>query len=187
MRAEIRKLHQRLQTTTVYVTHDQIEAMTMADRIVVMQSGYIEQTGTPLEVYDKPRNTFVAGFIGSPSMNMLDAVIRSGNGVLNADLGNGSGSVSLPLGNQAELQDGQEVTIGIRPEHLVPGKDGMVGEVAVVEPTGSETHVVARALGRDVTAVLRERLDFRPGEEIRLRADASDIHLFDRKGGERLG
>ena len=187
MRAEIRKLHQRLQTTTVYVTHDQIEAMTMADRIVVMQSGYIEQTGTPLEVYDKPRNTFVAGFIGSPSMNMLDAVIRSGNGKLRAELGNGSGLVSLPLGDRTELPDGQEVTIGIRPEHLVPGQDGMVGEVAVVEPTGSETHIVARALGRDVTAVLRERLDVRPGEEIRLRAESSDIHLFDRKGGERLG
>ncbi|MDE2791058.1 MAG: sn-glycerol-3-phosphate ABC transporter ATP-binding protein UgpC [Paracoccaceae bacterium] len=182
MRAEIRELHQRLKTTTVYVTHDQIEAMTMADRIVVMQDGSIEQIGTPLEVYDRPDNTFVAGFIGSPAMNMLDAVIHRRDGQCWADVD----GVRLRVGGSDRPGDGREVTIGIRPEHLYPDSAGLAGQIAVVEPTGAETHVVVRVLGQDMTAVLRERLDVRPGQDIHLSADPSAIHLFDRSDGRRL-
>ncbi len=186
MRAEIRKLHQRLRTTTVYVTHDQIEAMTMADRIVVMQAGQIEQIGSPLEVYDRPDNRFVAGFIGSPSMNLLDAVIRRDNGSTMAEIVNGDSATRLPLTDAPGVQDGDQVTIGVRPEHLRPQGSGISCEVAVVEPTGSETHVVARAFGQDLTAVLHDRVDFKPGQEICLAADPDCIHLFDRASGKRV-
>ena len=182
MRAEIRELHQRLGTTTVYVTHDQIEAMTMADKIVVMQGGRIEQMGTPLEVYDRPANLFVAGFIGSPSMNKLDAVARHENGAIVADVA----GTRVPLDGVA-LQDGQEIVVGIRPEHLFPADTGIAGQIAVVEPTGAETHLVVRLARGEVTAVLRERRDARPGQEIRLGIAPGAAHVFDRKTGVRVG
>ena len=182
MRAEIRELHQRLQTTTVYVTHDQIEAMTMADRIVVMQDGYIEQIGTPLEVYDRPANTFVAGFIGSPAMNLLEARITV-NGVATALVG--ETGFALPAG--LAVAPDQEVTLGIRPEHLAVGDQGLPAEVAVVEPTGAETHIVARQGAGEMTAVLRERTELRAGAPIRLTALPEHIHVFDRQTGARIG
>ena len=182
MRAEIRELHQRLNTTTIYVTHDQIEAMTMADRIVVMQAGIIEQIGTPLEVYDRPDNRFVAEFIGSPSMNMLDATIRRQDQQTLA----GVGDQLLAIDGVDGLADGTEVTIGIRPEHLVPGDSGLPGQISVVEPTGAETHVVARVLGQDLTTILRERRSLKPGQPIMLDADPAAIHVFDRQSGRRI-
>ncbi|WP_425051832.1 ABC transporter ATP-binding protein [Psychromarinibacter sp. S121] len=182
MRTEIRELHQRLKTTTVYVTHDQIEAMTMADRIVVMQGGHIEQIGTPLELYDTPANTFVASFIGSPSMNMLPAVLRQRDGVIMAD----TGATQLRIAGNAHCEDGREVTVGIRPEALSPAAEGLPGEVAVVEPTGAETHLVIRSGGSEVTSVLRERGDYRVGDTINLAADPAAIHLFDKSTGARL-
>jgi len=182
MRTEIRELHQRLKTTTVYVTHDQIEAMTMADRIVVMQGGHVEQIGTPLEVYDRPANTFVAGFIGSPSMNMLDAVIRRRDGAIFAELG----ATLVPVPEGAGREDGRAVTLGIRPEHLEPADEGLAGEIAVVEPTGAETHLVVRADGGELTSVLRQRREYRTGQAIRLAADPAAIHLFDSETGARL-
>jgi multiple sugar transport system ATP-binding protein len=178
MRAEIRELHQRLKTTTVYVTHDQIEAMTMADRIVVMQGGRIEQVGAPLELYDHPANTFVAGFIGSPAMNMLDGVVKGGMVEVQG------ARLPLPLGT--EVADGQEVIYGIRPEHLSVGSSGISGEVAVVEPTGSETHVVLRFGGRDMVAMFRDRVSFRPGDALVLAPEARSVHLFDKGSGVRL-
>jgi multiple sugar transport system ATP-binding protein len=182
MRTEIRELHQRLATTTIYVTHDQIEAMTMADRIVVMQGGHIEQIGAPLEVYDRPANIFVAGFIGSPAMNMLEAVVRHDGGAVWADVA----GTRLPLDTGPE--DGRPVTLGLRPEHLQPADEGLPGRIAVVEPTGAETYVVVRldAGGREVTAVVRDRRPLRPGEPIRLRAERGMAHLFDRTTGRRL-
>jgi multiple sugar transport system ATP-binding protein len=178
MRAEIRELHQRLKTTTVYVTHDQIEAMTMADRIVVMQGGRIEQVGAPLDLYDRPANTFVAGFIGSPAMNMLDGVVKGGMVEVPG--------ARLPLPAGMKVAEGREVIYGIRPEHLSVGSTGIAGDVAVVEPTGSETHVVLRFGGRDVVAMFRDRVPFRPGDALVLVPDAGSVHLFDKGSGVRL-
>jgi multiple sugar transport system ATP-binding protein len=182
MRTEIRELHQRLTTTTVYVTHDQIEAMTMADQIVVMQGGRIEQMGAPLQVYDRPANTFVAGFIGSPAMNMIHGrVVRDGAGhMLDA------GEIRLPLPDPVGAE-GQDVIYGIRPEHLVLGDTGLAGTVSVVEPTGSETHVVLRAGGQEFVALFRERHDLRPGQPLTLQPVTDQVHLFDKSTGARLG
>ncbi|RMH50986.1 MAG: sn-glycerol-3-phosphate ABC transporter ATP-binding protein UgpC [Alphaproteobacteria bacterium] len=182
MRTEIRELHQRLRATTVYVTHDQIEAMTMADKIVVMQGGNIEQVGAPLEVYDRPANTFVAGFIGSPAMNLLTARIRRGDGTPIAEIG----GARLPLPQTDRLREGAEIIVGVRPENLLIGEEGLPGEIAVVEPTGAETHVVVRAAGRELVSVLRERRAFRPGQAVRLAADPAAIHLFDPASGTRI-
>jgi multiple sugar transport system ATP-binding protein len=178
MRTEIRELHQRLKTTTVYVTHDQIEAMTMADQIVVMQAGRIEQVGAPLDLYDRPANTFVAAFIGSPSMNMIHGRI-AGRGVT-------TGSATLPLPADVILPDGHEVIYGIRPEHLTFADKGLKGTVAVVEPTGSEMHVVSRIDGHEVTAVFRERVTVKPGDAITLAPSAQHVHVFDKASGKRL-
>jgi multiple sugar transport system ATP-binding protein len=180
MRTEIRELHQRLSTTTVYVTHDQIEAMTMADKIVVMQGGHIEQIGSPLDVYDRPVSTFVAGFIGSPSMNLMDAVVRHEGGQVFAE----AAGARLPLDQAVEA--GREVTVGLRPEHLQPGDEGMPGQIAVVEPTGAETYLIVRVGTKEMTAVLRERKKMRPGEAIRLRAEPGMVHVFDKATGRRL-
>jgi multiple sugar transport system ATP-binding protein len=183
MRAEIRELHQRLATTTVYVTHDQIEAMTMADKIVVMQAGHIEQIGAPLELYDTPANTFVAGFIGSPSMNFFDGVVSDPDaaGVM-IDID----GVAFPAGPRAGLQPGQRVIFGVRPEHLELAETGIGVQVAVVEPTGSETHVISRLRDREVVAVFRERHALKAGQQITLRPDPEQVHLFDAETGTRI-
>lgn len=178
MRAEIRELHQRLNTTTVYVTHDQIEAMTMADRIVVMEAGYIRQIGAPLELYDRPANRFVAGFIGSPSMNLMEGTIREGGIDIGGTL------VAIPSG--PGLENGRKVTFGIRPEDLVLSNAGLKATVSVVEPTGSETHVVSRMAMGDIVSVFRERHALSPGEEIFLSPVTERVHLFDAENGERL-
>jgi len=184
MRAEIRELHQRLSTTTVYVTHDQIEAMTMADKIVVMQGGHIEQVGTPLDLYDTPANTFVAGFIGSPSMNFFPGVIGDPD-----TTGNTMADISgtrVSIGPRQGLAEGQKVIFGARPEHLQLGKAGLKLQVAVVEPTGSETHVISRFDDQEVVAVFRERHEFKAGQEITLCPVPEQVHLFDAETGTRI-
>jgi multiple sugar transport system ATP-binding protein len=183
MRSEIRELHQRLGTTTIYVTHDQIEAMTMADRIVVMREGHIAQAGAPLELYDRPANVFVAGFIGSPAMNLLAGTVkRTAAGPVVA-----AGGADLPVADLPGLADGRRVLYGIRPEHLDLGADGLAATVAVIEPTGSETHVVLRFCGRDLTAVFRERHAFQPGQTVHLQPRRDMAHLFDEASGDRIG
>ena len=182
MRTEIKELHQRLKTTTVYVTHDQIEAMTMADRIVVMHDGLVEQIGAPLELYDRPQNLFVAGFIGSPAMNLLNGAIRA-DGRLEFESESG---IRLPLAVAPRMSDGQPVVYGIRPEHFALADDGAEAEVQVVEPTGSELQIAAKLGGAEVMAVFRERHNFRPGEKIRLKPDPRLAHLFDVPSGKRL-
>jgi multiple sugar transport system ATP-binding protein len=182
MRTEIKELHQRLKTTTVYVTHDQIEAMTMADRIVVMHDGLVEQIGAPLELYDRPQNLFVAGFIGSPAMNFLNGTIRA-NGRLEFEGANG---LRLPLVAAPAGSDGRPVVYGVRPEHFVLAADGSQAQVQVIEPTGSELQVVARLGDDEVIAVFRERHDFKPGDSIRLKPDPRLVHLFDAPTGRRL-
>jgi multiple sugar transport system ATP-binding protein len=184
MRAEIKELHQRLKTTTVYVTHDQIEAMTMADRIVVLRDGVIEQTGAPLDLYDRPSNLFVAGFIGSPSMNLLKGTIRV-NGSPSFVL---DGGVSVPLASAPTGSDGRPAIYGIRPEHLVlSGTGGMPAEVSVLEPTGQETQVFAKVGDQKIVAVFRQRLNAKPGETLPMMPEVGLAHLFDEKTGARIG
>jgi multiple sugar transport system ATP-binding protein len=182
MRTEIKELHQRLKTTTVYVTHDQIEAMTMADKIVVMNEGRIEQMGAPLDLYDRPANLFVAGFIGSPAMNFLPGKLAvNGHASVQAD-----GGLALPLSGAPANSNGRPVVYGIRPEHLTIADDGLPAEVVVVEPTGSETQVFAKLGGKEIVAVMRERVSVGPGDRIRLRPDPAAVHLFDGPSGQRL-
>src|SRR5208337_1869304 len=153
MRTEIRELHQRLRTTSIYVTHDQIEAMTMADKIVVMRDGVVEQIGDPLSLYDRPNNTFVAGFIGSPAMNLVPGTAR-----LNGDGGRVEfdGGVTLPLPTGARAADGQAVLYGIRPEHcLLADAAGLPAEVVVVEPTGADTQLYCRFNRQEITSLVR--------------------------------
>src|SRR6201996_1281036 len=182
MRTEIKELHQRLKTTTVYVTHDQIEAMTMADKIVVMHDGIVEQMGSPLDLYDKPDNQFVAGFIGSPAMNFLKGHLKS-NGQAYVETDNGA---KLPLLTAPSASEGRPVVYGVRPEHLELADDGAEAEIVVVEPTGSETQVFAKVGGEQVVAVFRERHQFNPGDKVRLKPDPSVVHLFDGTTGKRL-
>ncbi|GHA36056.1 ABC transporter ATP-binding protein [Devosia pacifica] len=171
MRAEIKELHQRLKTTTIYVTHDQIEAMTMADKIVVMRDGVIEQIGSPLDLYDRPNNVFVAGFIGSPSMNFLEGEMT--------DAGfKTAGGVVLPVPKPAS----HAKTYGIRPEHMQLDDNGIPFEVSVIEPTGSETQVLGRIGGQQVVGVFRERVTATPGSSIKVTPDLSVVHLFDKNG-----
>ena len=182
MRTEIKELHQRLKTTTIYVTHDQIEAMTMADKIVVMHDGRVEQIGAPLELYDRPDNLFVAGFIGSPAMNMIKGRIRV-NGTANFE---GPAGVKFSLSSVGPGNDGRPAVYGVRPEHFSLADDGAEAEVQVTEPTGSELQVVAKLGGEEIIAVFRERHQFKPGEKIRLKPDPRLIHLFDEATGKRL-
>jgi multiple sugar transport system ATP-binding protein len=186
MRTELKELHQRLKTTSIYVTHDQIEAMTMADQIVVMRDGVVEQRGRPLELYDHPANLFVAGFIGSPSMNFLPGTLRRANGAAKVEL-EGGGTVPAPRDTAGA--DGQKVIFGTRPEHLelARGDDGLNAHVVVVEPTGADTQVFSKVGSVEVTSVFRERHDFRPGEAIRLAPDHDRSHLFDAETGKSLG
>ena len=179
MRSEIKELHQRLKVTTVYVTHDQIEAMTMADLIVVMNHGKIEQAGSPLDLYDRPDNLFVAGFIGSPAMNLLEGRIEDGTFHV-------GGGMRWPLPPGTSAPPGKEVIYGIRPEHLRLDPDGIPATLQVVEPTGSETQVIMRAGDVSVVGAFRERITTRPGEILPISPDTSLVHLFDKATGQRI-
>jgi multiple sugar transport system ATP-binding protein len=184
MRAEIKDLHQRLGTTTVYVTHDQIEAMTMADKIVVMNGGHVEQFGAPLELYDRPVNLFVAGFIGSPAMNFVRGHIEGG--VFR------SGAITLPLPPTLKQAPAGPVVYGVRPEHWRLDPDGVAVTVQVVEPTGSETQVICKLGDADMLGetrmicAFRERISERPGQELRISPEQTVTHLFDEASGMRL-
>jgi multiple sugar transport system ATP-binding protein len=175
MRAEIKELHQRLRTTTVYVTHDQVEAMTMADKIVVMNNGEIEQEGSPLELYDNPKNVFVASFIGSPSMNMLNGVIE----------GASKAYFVLPEGQRIALLPqfikyaGRNAILGIRPEHIELADNGTLANISVVEPLGSETQLFTTVGKQKVVGVFRSRLNLQPAQKIGFHFPPGLVHLFD--------
>jgi multiple sugar transport system ATP-binding protein len=183
VRTEIKRLHQTIGTTIIYVTHDQVEAMTLADRIVVMNGGEIEQVGTPDEVYKSPASMFVGGFIGAPAMNFVKATVRGPDLIID-----GGGRVGLsahPVGKLTAL-DGREVVVGLRPEHLAIGDSGggdsacgLAGRVQVVEPLGSDTLVHFAIGGGTLTARLAP--DIRPsiGDVIHLAVDPTCIRLFD--------
>ncbi|TMH11046.1 MAG: sn-glycerol-3-phosphate ABC transporter ATP-binding protein UgpC [Betaproteobacteria bacterium] len=184
MRAEIKALHQRLRTTTVYVTHDQVEAMTMADRIAVMQDGKVEQIGSPLELYDRPNNLFVAQFIGSPAMNIIGGTLhRNGDGsFVHAD-----GDVRWPLARDGGVH-GQPVVYGIRPEHLsLAGENAPVqAEVIVVEPTGAETELLVKAGNAQIVMVMHGRTRVKPGDRVGLAVEPGAVHLFDQSTKDSL-
>jgi multiple sugar transport system ATP-binding protein len=177
MRSEIKALHQRLKTTTVYVTHDQVEAMTMADRIAVMNDGRIEQLGEPLELYDRPANLFVAQFIGSPAMNVFEGLFKSGQvEALGA---------AWPAAG-ARASEGQRVTYGIRPEHIELAAAGIASEVVVVEPMGAETELLVRVENQTLTLITHGRSSAGPGERVFLAPQAQHAHLFDAATGQRV-
>ena len=181
MRAEIKALHQRLKTTTVYVTHDQVEAMTMADRIAVMNDGRIEQLGEPLELYDNPANLFVAQFIGSPAMNVINGVLRKSSACVEA-LGH-----RWPIGALSGGSEGQAVKYGVRPEHIAVGGQGPIrAEVVVVEPTGAEPELVVKVADASFVVTTHGRSDAKPGQAIALAPQAASVHLFDAASGLRL-
>ena len=183
MRSEIKELHQRLKTTTVYVTHDQIEAMTMADKIVVLRDGLVEQIGAPLELYDRPDNIFVAGFIGSPSMNFLKgkAMQEGGRNVFKSD-----GGLIFAIGHIPAGAEGKPTTLGVRPEHFLISPDGVPVEVVVVEPTGSETQVNVKNGTQEVVTLFRDRITAKPGDTIHVTPNPALVHLFDAQTGKRL-
>jgi multiple sugar transport system ATP-binding protein len=178
MRAEIKALHQRLKTTTVYVTHDQIEAMTMADRIVVMHDGIIEQIGTPLELFDRPRNLFVAQFIGSPSMNLIQGQIEGQH--LKAH------GQSWPLPAGAQVSPGQTVHYGIRPTDLSLSHEGVQAKVIVVEPTGAETELLVQVGEQRLVVVTHGRSAVQPDQIVHLNIATDKVHLFDGQSGQRI-
>lgn len=182
MRAEIRELQLRLGTTTLYVTHDQVEAMSLADKLVVMQNGRIEQIGTPLDVFDNPASLFVAGFIGSPAMNLINGVYRGAGG--RASLGIGDGLLPSPV--LSGLADGAAVVVGVRPDKLCFREGGVPGQVQIVEQTGAETRVTVRLHGQEVVAVFHERPHFRAGQDVSVFVEPGNMHVFDKLTGRAV-
>lgn len=192
MRAEIAKLHQRLKTTTIYVTHDQTEAMTMATRIVILKDGFIQQVGTPKEVYDFPANRFVGGFIGSPAMNFFEGNISDGHFLVD------DRSVSIPAETAAMLKDlgyeGKPVALGIRPEHIHVNNEDLSGmpasefeaEITVSELTGAETILYAVYADQEFIARVDADTRIQAGDTATLAFDMSHVHFFDMESGERL-
>ena len=181
MRGEIKSLHQRIGTTTIYVTHDQVEAMTMADKIVVLHGGLIEQVGAPLDLYDRPANLFVAGFIGSPSMNFIEGRIEEG--VFRSDKGL---ILPLPEGFPIARYGGRPLVYGIRPEHIRAAASGLPARVGIVEGTGAEIYARLDCGGEEISCLFRERLNIRFGDKIEIAINPLCIHLFDKASGKRL-
>ena len=186
MRFEIRKLHRDLGATSVYVTHDQIEAMTMADRIVAMNAGIIQQVGTPLELYDDPANMFVAGFIGSPAMNFLDARAHRGAHGIAITVG---GTAFCTLPQSLSLPEDGHVKVGIRPERIrigASGGEGVDAAVDMVETTGAASVAHLDLAGQPLKVFTTERLQFAQGQRVPLAFDTGHVCLFDGASGDRL-
>jgi multiple sugar transport system ATP-binding protein len=184
MRAEIKALHQRLKTTTVYVTHDQIEAMTMADRIVVMHDGIVEQIGTPLELFDRPGNLFVAQFIGSPSMNVLKGILHQRDGRTWVE----AQGQQWPTTQHTQALDGQSVHFGVRPTDIIVSSsgNGIPAKVIVVEPTGAETELLLEVNGAQLVVVMHGRTEVAPDNTVFLEIAAEKTHVFDERSEKRL-
>jgi|SRR5689334_8455178 len=192
MRTEMKKLHKRVATTMIYVTHDQVEAMTLADRVVVMREGRVEQIGTPDAIYNQPASTFVAGFIGAPTMNLLDARLEDRSGDLVVSLG-GQAFFAVPGERASACRGwaGREVIFGLRPEHLVWSEtegDSRSIEVAasLVEPLGTDTLVFFEISGLEMVARLPPEAVRNAGDRVRLRPDLRRMHLFDPATGARI-
>jgi multiple sugar transport system ATP-binding protein len=176
MRAEIKKLHGDLQAPSIYVTHDQIEAMTLADRIVAMHGGVIQQVGSPLDLYDRPANLFVAGFMGSPAMNLIEGSYDSGH----IRFANG---IAVPIGNRADIASGSAITLGIRPEHVaITGEGGMAASVDLIEPTGFGIIVHTMLNDLPVKIFTQDRAVMDAGRDIRIEFPVERLHLFGADG-----
>ena len=180
MRSEIRSLQKRLGTTTIYVTHDQVEAMTMADKIVVMRDGVVEQIGTPLGLYDRPASQFVAGFLGSPGMNFCPGLIE--NGRFRPD-----GGALWPSVIATSELNGKKVVFGIRPEHIKLASDGIAASVTLVEAKGSETDIGMTLGNLTLICTVHDRVNLSAGDPITITFDAASGHFFDRDSGVRIG
>ena len=194
MRVEIKKLHQRVETTVIYVTHDQVEAMTLADRIVIMRDGHVEQVGTPTEVFDHPANVFVAGFIGSPPMNQLDAVVAREGGAAVLRLADGV-VVPVPADIAPAVTEGQPVVLGFRPESFAPAGHSLHGAansltiarpVTIAEPLGTETMLYTEFGGAEVQGKMLNPRVVHPGEQLDFTLDLSRLHVFDKTSGKSL-
>jgi multiple sugar transport system ATP-binding protein len=182
-RAELAALHARLSATMIYVTHDQIEAMTLADRIVVLRAGRIEQIGTPMELYNSPANRFVAGFIGSPHMNFLEGSVEpSSSGKAVATFAGGN-QLELPVATSS-LANGAPITLGVRPQHISIRTDGegIPAKIKLVEALGSETILHTDVAGQKILVVAQGQHDLTAGTDIRLSLSSAPLHLFDDKG-----
>ncbi len=188
MRVEIKKLHQRVKTTVIYVTHDQVEAMTLADRIVIMRDGHVEQVGTPSEVFERPVNTFVAGFIGSPPMNLIDAVVTAGKARL-------SDGVEVPLPPDARVSEGLPIVLGFRPESFAPRGHSLHTDaralsisrtIVIAEPLGTETILFTTLGGKDVQGKMLAPRPVAPGEQLEFTLDLDRLQVFDRASGVTL-
>lgn len=185
MRAEIKSLHQKVQTTSIYVTHDQIEAMTLADKIVVLNHGRIEQQGSPIELYHNPANLFVAGFIGSPSMNILHGIVEGVDGSPSVRLSDGT---AIGINTKKQIRHGQAVKVGLRPEHLTSTGSGSTlrGKTILVEPTGAQTHVLFDLATNHVTALVNGDAAVRVGSPFTVSIDSNLVHVFDSESGRAL-
>ncbi|MCZ7852496.1 sn-glycerol-3-phosphate ABC transporter ATP-binding protein UgpC [Agrobacterium salinitolerans] len=186
MRSEIKALHQKVGTTSIYVTHDQIEAMTLADRVVVLNQGRIEQQGTPLELYKTPANLFVAAFIGSPAMNLIEGVVDGEGDQPAARLKDGT---AIRIAADRKVKRGQSVTIGLRPEHIgsaIGGDISLTGRTVLVEPTGAQTHVVFELAGDQVTAVVDGEQLVKVNTPFAASVHHERVHVFDRASGLAL-
>ncbi|MDP9789356.1 MULTISPECIES: ABC transporter ATP-binding protein [Agrobacterium] len=186
MRSEIKALHQKVGTTSIYVTHDQIEAMTLADRVVVLNHGRIEQQGTPLELYKTPANLFVAAFIGSPAMNLIEGVVDGEGDQPAARLKDGT---AIRIAASRKVKRGQPVTIGLRPEHIgsaIGGDISLTGRTVLVEPTGAQTHVVFELAGDQVTAVVDGEQPVKVNTPFAATVHHERVHVFDRTSGLAL-
>ncbi|MGE8387914.1 MAG: ABC transporter ATP-binding protein [Pseudomonas sp.] len=192
MRTEMKLMHQRLKTTTVYVTHDQIEAMTLGDKVAVMKDGIIQQFGTPQQIYNDPANQFVASFIGSPPMNFIPVRLAKQDGRLLALLDSGQARCELPLGVASDELDGREIILGIRPEQIALGSGegnglpGIRAEVQVTEPTGPDLLVFVTLNQTKVCCRLAPDVACRVGDSLNLQFDPARVLLFDAGSGERL-
>ena len=185
MRSEIKALHTKVQKTSIYVTHDQIEAMTLADRVVVMNKGRIEQMGSPIELYEQPNNLFVAGFIGSPAMNTVPARVVLRDGEAFAAIAADS---LIKLGAHVRLADAQDIIVGIRPEHLEVNASagGFPAVVSFLEPTGAQTQVTSAVAGQSLVSIVAGQRRFTPGEQVSLSVGPEFVHVFDNDSGARL-
>ena len=179
MRGEIRKMHQRLGRTTIYVTHDQTEAMTMADRIVVMHNGRIEQVGTPRDLYSDPDNLFVAGFIGTPEINRFCGCVDKDTVVLDCGL-------RFPLSVTSEIASGSAIICGFRPHHISPAETGLAAEVLLVEPTGEGQEMQVRVDTQEVTIVTQDQPQVKVGQTIKLSFDTAKALLFEQLSQQRI-
>ncbi len=178
MREEIAALHQRIGTSMIYVTHDQVEAMTMADRIVIMKGGVVQQVGAPLRVYDKPANVFVASFIGSPEMNLFEGRVGGSDAVVQ--------EMRIPLGRNPRLTDGVEITVGFRPEHVQVGEGDLKFTVNLVEQLGVQTLCSGTCNGLFMRIMIERRDDLKKGDVLSFAIPEGKLHLFDKSTGSRI-